>query len=211
MNRSDAQLLQVFRDKIKARGCRGIMGLGRLFKIFDDDSSKSLGHAEFKKAVNDFRVGLNDKDIEKLFKIFDSDNTGTIDYEEFLRGVRGEMNEFRKAITMRAFKIMDKSGNGTIDITDIRGVYNAKKHPEVIAGKKTEDQILFEFLDTFELHHSDNVEDKLDGSVTPAEWIEYYNHVSMSIDEDNYFEVMMNTVWNLKNERVTTKGWGGQY
>lgn len=187
------------------------MGLGRLFKIFDDDSSKSLNHAEFKKGVNDFRVGLNDKDIEKLFKIFDSDNTGTIDYEEFLRGVRGEMNEFRKAITMRAFKIMDKSGNGTIDITDIRGVYNAKKHPEVIAGKKTEDQILFEFLDTFELHHSDNVEDKLDGSVTPAEWIEYYNHVSMSIDEDNYFEVMMNTVWNLKNERVTTKGWGGQY
>ncbi len=30
------------------------------------------------------------------------------------------------------------------------GVYNAKLHPDVKAGKKTEDEILGEFLDTFE-------------------------------------------------------------
>jgi len=55
------------------------------------------------------------------------------------------------------------------------------------------------------------VADKRDGGVSVGEWIEYYNHVSMSIDEDVYFETMMNTVWNLKNDRVTTKGWGAQY
>jgi hypothetical protein len=33
----------------------------------------------------------------------------------------------------------------------------------------------------------------------------------MSIDRDDYFEQMMNSAWNLKNDRVTTKGWGGQY
>ncbi len=187
------------------------MGLGRLFKIFDDDYSKNLSHPEFKKAITDFRVNFSDKDIDSLFKIFDSDNSGQIDYEEFLRGVRGEMNDFRKNIALRAFKIMDKNGGGTIDISDIRGVYNAKQHPEVKAGKKTEDDVLFEFLDTFEQHHSEVAADKRDGSVSVAEWIEYYNHVSMSIDEDVYFETMMNTVWNLKNERVTTKGWGAQY
>lgn len=187
------------------------MGLGRLFKIFDDDQSHNLNHAEFKKAIKDFRVNLSDKEIDSLYKIFDNDNSGSIDYEEFLRGVRGEMNEFRRNLALRAFKIMDKDGSGTIDISDIRGVYNAKQHPEVKAGKKTEDEILFEFLDTFEQHHSDNVADKRDGGVSVGEWIEYYNHVSMSIDEDVYFETMMNTVWNLKNDRVTTKGWGAQY
>ena len=49
------------------------------------------------------------------------------------------MNDFRKAITMKAFKVMDKDGSGILDISDIRGTYSAKKHPEVIAGKKTED------------------------------------------------------------------------
>jgi hypothetical protein len=72
VNRTDALLLQAFRDKIAARGARGIMGIGRLFRIFDDDGSKSLCAPEFKKAINDFRVGLTDREIERLFKIFDT-------------------------------------------------------------------------------------------------------------------------------------------
>jgi Ca2+-binding EF-hand superfamily protein len=64
------------------------------------------------------------------------------------------MNKFRKSLAEKAFKIMDKNKSGTLDITDIRGVYNAKKHPDVIAGKKTEDEVLGEFLDTFEMHYS---------------------------------------------------------
>ena len=74
-----------------------------------------------------------------MCKIFDRDNSGTIDYEEFLRGIRGEMNQFRKDLAIRAFKIMDKDNSNVLDITDIRGTYNAKKHPDVIAGKRTED------------------------------------------------------------------------
>ena len=132
VNRTDALLLQAFRDKIAARGARGIMGIGRLFRIFDDDGSKSLCAPEFKKAINDFRVGLTDREIERLFKIFDTNQGGSIDYEEFLLGVRGEMNDFRTAIALKAFKVMDKDGSGVLDISDIRGTYNAKKHPDVI-------------------------------------------------------------------------------
>lgn len=112
---------------------------------------------------------------------------------------------------MKAFTIMDKDKSGVIDIRDIKGVYNAKKHPEVIAGKKTEDEILFEFLDTFELHHSDCKDDARDGRVTKAEWIEYYNNVSMSIDDDRYFELMMNNAWNMDGSRVTRKGSAFQF
>lgn len=43
------------------------------------------------------------------------------------------------------------------------------------------------------------------------EWIEYYNNVSMSIDDDKYFELMMNSAWNLDGSRVTKKGWGGEF
>lgn len=100
---------------------------------------------------------------------------------------------------MKAFKIMDKDGSGNLDINDIRGTYNAKKHPDVIQGKKTEDEILSEFLDTFEDHHCDvsGNEDCRDGIIKAPEWCEYYNNVSMSIDDDAYFELMMNNAWNL--------------
>ena len=52
---------------------------------------------------------------------------------------------------------MDKDRSGVLNIDDIKGVYNAKKHPDVIQGKRTEDEILGEFLDTFEAHYALNV------------------------------------------------------
>lgn len=49
------------------------------------------------------------------------------------------MNGFRRRLTEKAFKIMDKDKSGVLDINDLKGTYNAKKHPDVINGKKTED------------------------------------------------------------------------
>jgi len=103
--------------------------------------------------MHDFRVGIEPKDSERLFKIFDTTRDGSISYDEFLRGIRGEMNDFRKSICLKAFKIMDIDGSGFLEIDDIRQKYNAKLCPDVINGKKTEDEVLFEFLDTFECHH----------------------------------------------------------
>ena len=67
-------------------------------------------------------------------------------------------------------------------------------------------------MDTFEDHFCDikGNEDSRDGNITEAEWLEYYNNVSMSIDDDAYFELMMNNTWNLDGKRVTKKGWGGE-
>ncbi len=47
-----------------------------------------------------------------------------------------------------------------------------------------------EFLDTF-----DTIEK--DGTVTPAEFIKYYGNVSSSIDEDDYFELMIRNAWHI--------------
>ena len=43
------------------------------------------------------------------------------------------------------------------------------------------------------------------------EWVEYYNNVSMSIDDDKYFEVMMTSAWNLDGSKTAKKGWGGEF
>ena len=166
---------------------------------------------EFKKAVRDFRVSISEKDSERLFKIFDRDSSGRIDYDEFLRGIRGEMNPFRIGLCKKAFQIMDKDRSGVLNIDDIRQAYNAKFHPDVKAGKKTEDDVLMEFLDTFEIHYAINQPGSRDGQIKLDEWIEYYSNVSMSIDDDKYFELMMNSAWNLDNSRVTKRGWGGEF
>jgi len=108
----------------------------------DDNHSMSLDKFEFNKAMNDYMLGFSEGEIAKLFSHFDTDRSGLIEYDEFLRAIRGPMSAGRKKIVARAFQALDKDGSGQVDIDDIRGVYTADKHPDVIAGKKTEQQIL---------------------------------------------------------------------
>jgi calcyphosin len=65
------------------------------FKIMDDNNSGTIDMSEFKKAVKDFRLELNEQEIQQVFSAFDRDGSGEIDYDEFVRGVRGPMNPFR--------------------------------------------------------------------------------------------------------------------
>lgn len=136
-----------------SRGARGILGLKRVFKIMDDDNSGYLDIYEWNKALKDYRVSVTPDEAKKLFQIFDMNGDGNISYDEFLRQVIGEMNQNRQRLVKRAFEKLDKNGNGIVELDDIRGVYNAKNHPDVKLGKKTEDEVLAEFLDTFETHY----------------------------------------------------------
>jgi len=149
---------------------------------------------------------ISEPDAWNLFNLFDIDWDGWISYDEFLRTVVGEMNEFRKELVRTAFKKFDRDGNGRVELNDIKNTYSAANHPDVKNGRRTEDEILMEFLDTFELHHWMRHQSAKDSFVTLEEFIEYYNNISCSIDNDETFELMINNSWNLKN-RNYARGW----
>jgi Ca2+-binding EF-hand superfamily protein len=85
-------LVERFRNKLKSRGGKGMIGLRRQFKIMDDNNSGNLDMYEFKKGIKDFQVDIDEKDIENLFKAFDLNGSGDIDFDEFIRVVVGPMN-----------------------------------------------------------------------------------------------------------------------
>ena len=127
-----------------------MVGLRRQFKIMDDNGSGTLDIYEFKKGIRDFKVDMDPQDVDNLFKAFDLNGNGDIDYDEFIRVVVGPMNQFRTNLCKKAFQKIDYNQDGYLDINDIKGKYDASKHPDVRSGKKTEDEILKEFLETFE-------------------------------------------------------------
>ena len=49
-------------------------------------------------------------------------------------------------------------------------------HPEVKAGRKTEDEVFMEYLETFENHHAMMAGQGADHEITLEEWIEYYQY-----------------------------------
>jgi len=204
------QIVNKIREKLGGRGIRGIISIARAFKIMDDDRSGYLDMSEWKKASRDYRLELNDVETEKAFVAFDRNNDGQINYDEFLRLIRGDMNNFRKKLVLQAFNKMDRDQSGILDINDIRGVYNGKFHPDVKSGKKTEEEVLLDFLETFETHHNLYSGEQADHQITKEEWSEYYENISMSIDDDKYFELMINNAWRMNDNTTSNnekKGW----
>ena len=180
----------------------------------DDNGNGTLSTDEFKKAMAECALELTDNECDQLFKFFDKDNSGDIGFEEFLGGLRGAMNPRRLDFVKQAFDILDRDGNGVVEPADVVEAYNAKKHPDVIAGKKTEDEVMREFLDTFD------VGGEKDGKVTRNEFENYYKNISASIDNDDYFELMMRNAWHISggegwcassaNKRVMVTDSGGK-
>jgi Ca2+-binding EF-hand superfamily protein len=194
IKQSTAQLLMGLKKQLKKRGADGIAGIARKFRIMDDDNSGSLDIDEFTKAMKETKMKWTPAEVKEVFDYFDDDKSGDIKYDEFLVGVRGEMNCRRAQLVLLAFDVMDKDKSGIIDIDDIKGLFDASQAEEVLAGKKTEDEILKLFLDNFDQADENGVKD---GKVSPDEWCKYYSNVSASVDEDDYFELMIRNAWHL--------------
>ena len=111
-------------------------------------------------------------------------------FDEFLLAIRGRTNQRRQAIIDKAFLKFDKDGTGIIKVTDIREVFNCIKHPKVVCGELSEDQVFAQFLKNFN--------DYGNGTMERKEWNDYYSVLSGSIDNDDYFVLLMKTAWNLE-------------
>ncbi|RMX40145.1 hypothetical protein pdam_00002267 [Pocillopora damicornis] len=104
-----------------SRGSAGIKGIGRVFRIMDDDRNRSLDFSEFKKGMREYGLYLDPKELQELFSAFDKDGSGVIDFDEFLLALRPPMSKARKDIINEAFNKLDKTGDSVITIDDLRG------------------------------------------------------------------------------------------
>ncbi len=120
----------------------------------DSDRSGRLDSHVFAKALKEVRIGAREEDVARLFKMFDINHDGTIAYKEFMKIVLGEMNEARVQAVDTAFRKLDRDGDGLADLDAIKDQYNASVHPDVVAKRKSEGEVMEEFLDTFEQYYN---------------------------------------------------------
>ena len=199
-------LVAHLRNNLVLRGPRGLMSIKRTFMLIDENGDKKISFHEFEKMFKRYRFNLSQVEINNLFNYFDKDGSGFIDYAEFLNGIVGDLNQFRKDVLKQVFEKLDKDETGFITVGQLRENFNPKEHPLVRKGKRTEDEILGDFIDILEYHFTllnEKNEENIDVNeikIDFDDFVDFYKTISICIEEDKYFEILVKSVWGIKKE-----------
>ncbi|XP_021240876.1 calcyphosin-2 isoform X2 [Numida meleagris] len=181
----------MLRETLSKRGVRVVTGLGKYFRHMDKNRNGFLSQADFKEALKLFHLEVPEQDFESLWLILDDSKSGKVDYGEFIHAIAGEMNEYRKAFVRKAYMKLDFNKTGSVPMVDIRKCYCAKKHPLVLAGKATEEEIKSSFLETLGESCSNPEE------VSYSEFEDYYEGLSIGITDDDDFVNILRNPWGI--------------
>eukprot|EP01062_Namystynia_karyoxenos_P070913 TRINITY_DN6630_c0_g1_i1.p1 TRINITY_DN6630_c0_g1~~TRINITY_DN6630_c0_g1_i1.p1 ORF type:complete len:575 (+),score=199.77 TRINITY_DN6630_c0_g1_i1:78-1727(+) len=182
-------------DRVRAKilrraGKRGFKGLSRMLRIMDDNGNKKLSKDELKSGFSTYQVSVTARELDTIFAYFDKDGNGSVSVTEFVRGVRGPItNPGRLALVKLAYGRLDKTGDGKVTLNDIAIAYDAEKHPQVLDGSRTVEEVLQEFISDWDKDGN--------GTITEEEFIDYYSDLSAGIDDDRYFELMIRNAWHI--------------
>ncbi|XP_054974372.1 calcyphosin-2 [Sorex araneus] len=191
---NDRLLLQAAQNMLKKqlhkRGVRILNGLCKYLQHLDKEGNGLLDKEDFKQGLKKFCLKVSEKDFESLWLILKNDS-GKVDYGEFKRAFFGEMNEYRKSFVRKAFMKLDFNKTGSVPLIDIRKCYCAKKHPQVISGQSTEEEIKSSFLETLKDACSKSDE------VSYGEFEDYYEGLSIGVVDDEDFVNILRAPWGI--------------
>jgi len=178
---------------LRAGGFESLKAIYSQFRIIDRDHSGQLSKEEFDIALDilfsAYKVTFTQAEKNSLFQFFDKDKCGALDYDEFVRGIRGEMNDFRIDWVKQAFAVLDTDGSGIVTTQEIGSTYDPSQNPAVQSGKLSPQDAIRQFMKQWDGNN--------DGKITMEEFLDNYQWVSASIDNDDYFELMIRNAWHI--------------
>ena len=193
-------ILNSLRNILIKRGNKSIFYLQRMLTNCDAGQN---GYIQLNKLNDIFRAynfNIYYYDIKILFDLFDKNKIGIIQYDNLIKAIVGKMNEKRKSIIIKVYESLNKDLYGYINIKEIKKKFNCYKHPEVIKGNKTHEEVYGDFLECIEIYREYicNINKKYNDYFSLGEFLEFFDELSMYINDDDYFEVLIYSCWDIK-------------
>ncbi|CAH1776774.1 unnamed protein product [Owenia fusiformis] len=153
----------------KCFGLSSLNGLGRTFRMFDDDKSGWISLKEFNEELGNKLCQISQSEAKKLFKSLDPYGEG-LSYNDLAEAFQQPLSEAKKETLVKAFKKADSNKDGVLKLNDEminRGILN------ILDADRNREANIQEFAD-------------------------YYNKKYQG-RTDVYFDLAMSHVWKLKN------------
>ena len=191
--------IDLLTEKLRSRGLRGILYLYNQFLSSCVDTNK-ITLNDFINVLKIQHINFNIDDYQRIFNSFS--NNKFLDFYSFIRNYKKELNDKKLSVVEKVYSKLDSKGTDRVPLDFIKLKYNANNHPEVISGKKNEEDKLMEFLDCFSLCYdllgNDNKAKGVYGEneVDFETFANFYEYVSFIYPRDDMFENVVLSTWN---------------
>jgi len=139
-------------------------------------------------------INISITDLKLLFNALNKNNN-IMPIEQLINLIKVNLDEKRKIIISTIFENNCTNKKGEISIQSLKEMFNAKNHPDVLKGMKSQEGVFEQFCYSLDLYCEVNDIQK-NGYLTLENFIDYYSGVSACIHDDSYFENLLNGIWN---------------
>ena len=189
------------KSKLKNKGVKGLINLHWKFISYCSNVSRITIY-DFINILQLEHINLENDIYNEIFNYFSlEDKNQLLDYDRFIRYFKKELNDNKLNIVEKIFLSLkyDNGDNDEIPLNEIKKRYMAKRHPEVIMGKITEDEKIREFMESFDVNYDIcNVEqnsDKIGKFVDFDIFANFYEYVSFIYSDDEDFTNLLISTW----------------
>eukprot|EP00826_Nyctotherus_ovalis_P022548 TRINITY_DN1745_c0_g2_i11.p1 TRINITY_DN1745_c0_g2~~TRINITY_DN1745_c0_g2_i11.p1 ORF type:complete len:214 (-),score=76.74 TRINITY_DN1745_c0_g2_i11:20-661(-) len=105
------------------------------------------------------------------------------------------MSEYRVEAVESAFDSLNPEQLDEIPVDYVRQRYAAERHPDTIAGKRYKEEVKREFMDSFDEFCRFLKEYGSHGKITREDFLEYYSHLNLCIEDDDEFADIVINSW----------------
>ena len=188
-------ILEQLKQKLRIRGIRGLLYLHKQF-LLSCPNLMRISYNDFINILKGQHLFFNENEYKILFNSFSYDNY--LLFSKFIREFKKKLNENKLNEVNNIFSILDLENTGNVNINQIKMNFDAKNHPEVISGKKTEEEILLEFIDSFQINNyilnygNNNENNIIDFEI----FANFYEYVAFVYENDNEFKNIVNSTFH---------------
>ena len=189
------------RSLLSKRGLENMISIETGFRNIDTQDKQEVDFSTFKTACDKFDFQLTEEEIKELFLAFTKEETTKVNYDEFIRILRGELPPNRKELVEQVYKSINEENKEGLNIEEVFSFYNLKGSYEYLYLKDKEENAKKIFENTFNENHIYlNGEEGKGKLVDLDEFVDYYESVSLMIQDDDIFREVILKSWNLFDE-----------
>lgn len=184
---------------LRHRDMHMIRRLRRMCAAADEQGTGVIRRHIFHGLLSWVCIRLTREEANQLQTLFGCDETGQlteegrdlINYHRFLRLMGASMSNFRLEAVKDAWKKLEDSAIAAmVDITHLQRLFRAEAFPKAQDGSMSLDEAREEFLRQWELDHPE-------GRITWDAFKQYYEDVSLAVEDDELFVELVRKSWKL--------------